>query len=131
MQLILMHQQLSGAQGFMVEDVAMFIGANVRVDQPEFAILHQPVGVLEVSSPSAHRFHFGSAQGDAGFELLQQKVVVRRGAVDRSVPLSAGRRIAPWLLFLLGTAFGGRVTNHKYPSTTPAPGFAILNRTSQ
>src|ERR1022692_161027 len=126
MQLILVHQQLPGTQGFMVEDVAVFVRTDVRVDQPEFAIFHQPVGVLEVSSSGAHGFHFGSAQGDAGFELLQQKVVVRRGAVDRSVPLSAGRRIAPWLLFLLGTACGGRVTNHKYPGTTPAPGFACL-----
>src|ERR1035438_8441328 len=106
-QLILVHQQLPRAQGFMVEDVAVFVRADVRIDQPEFAIFYQPVGVLEVSSSGAHGFHFGSAQGDTGFKLLQQKVVVRRGAVDRSVPLSAGGRIAPRLLFILGATCRG------------------------
>src|ERR1019366_5265646 len=82
------------------------------------------VGVLEVSSSSAHRFHLGSAQGDAGFELFQQKVVVRRGTVDRGVPLPAGGGIAPRLLFLFGTTCGGGLTGHKYPRATPAPGHA-------
>ena len=46
--LLFMDQQLAGAQGRVVEDVAVIIRADVAVEQPEFAVLEQSVGVFEV-----------------------------------------------------------------------------------
>ena len=66
-------QQLAGAQRSVVEDVAVVIGADVAVEQPEFAIFKQAIGVFEVGLAGADRFDLGAGQGDAGFKFFQQK----------------------------------------------------------
>ena len=79
----------------MVEDVAVLVGTDVGVDQPELAVLHQTVGIFQVRAPGANRLDLGAAQGDAGLKFFQQKVVVRRGPIlteaSRS-PLATGSR---------------------------------------
>src|SRR5271167_2428037 len=97
----------------MVENVAVLIRANVRIDQPKLAVLDKPVRILQVGAPATDGFDFGAAQSDARFELLQQKIVVRRSAIDRGIPLTAGGRIAPGLLLLvLRTITCLRLTSH-------------------
>ena len=39
----------------MIEDIAVFIRSDMGVEQPEFAIFEQPISVLEVGPPGAHR----------------------------------------------------------------------------
>src|ERR1039458_3360344 len=112
MQLVPVHQQLPGAQRFMVEDVAMFVRPNVRINQPQFAVFHQAIGVFQIGPSSADGLDLGAAQGDAGLELVQQKVVVRRSPVHRRVALAAGDRIAPDLFLFLRTGRRWYMTSH-------------------
>src|SRR3989442_11248259 len=54
------HQQLAGAQRSVVEDVAMLVGADVAVEQPEFAVFDEPIGIFKVGASSPDRFDLGS-----------------------------------------------------------------------
>src|SRR5450755_6413 len=96
----------------MIKDVAVLVNPDMRVDQPEFAVLHQAVSVLEVGSARTNRLHFGSAKSDTGFKFIQQEIVIRGGTIDRGIAQAAGRRIAPGLLFLLRATCGLRRTGH-------------------
>ena len=102
-----MNQQLSCAQRFVIEDVAVVIFTNVRVDEPQFAILDQAVSVLQVGAPVADGFDFGAAQSNSGLEFLEQEVIMRRRAIDCCVAQSAGCRIAPARLI----SFSGRAVD--------------------
>src|SRR5271157_1420992 len=117
MQLVFVYQQLPGAQGFMVKDVAMLVRADVRVDQPKLGVLYQTVGVLQVGASSADGFHLRASQSDPGFELLQQKVVVRSGAIDRSIALTAGGRVAPGLFLFLRMIACRQLASHRHQLT--------------
>ena len=66
----------------------------MHVEQKRLAVLDQAVGVLEVCLALADRLDLGAAQGHAGFEPLQQKVVVAGGAVLRGIAFAGGHRIA-------------------------------------
>ena len=66
----------------------------MQVEQKRLAVLDEAVGVFEVGLALADGFDLGPAQGHAGLELLQQKVVVAGDAIVRSVPLAAGHRVA-------------------------------------
>ncbi len=44
--------------------------------------------------PLADGLDLGAAQGDPGFEFVQQKVVMAGGAIVRGVPLSGSDRVA-------------------------------------
>src|SRR5271165_1009417 len=105
-QLATVNQQLARAQRLMIEDVAMLIDTNVRVDEPEFAILHQSISVFQVGAPAANGLHLRATQSNSGLELVQKEIIVRGSPIDRRVAQSAGRRIAPTLLLLLGTNCG-------------------------
>ena len=60
----------------MIEDIAVFIRSDMGVEQPEFAIFEQPISVLEVGPPGAHRLHLRTSQGNTGLKFLQQEVVM-------------------------------------------------------
>ncbi|SRR6266487_5302167 len=54
-ELFFMHQEFPRAQGSMVVDVAMFVGADMAVQEPEFAVFDQAVGVLQVDLAATDR----------------------------------------------------------------------------
>src|SRR5207247_7813397 len=56
-----MHEQLAGTQRSVVEDVAMLVGPDVAVKQPEFAIFDQAIGIFQVGPASSYRFDFRSS----------------------------------------------------------------------
>ena len=66
----------------------------MHVEQKRFAVLDEAVGVLEVGLALADGLDLGAAQGHAGFEPLQQEVVVAGGAVVRGVALAGGDGVA-------------------------------------
>ena len=45
----LVNQKLASAESGMVSVVAVIIGADVAVEEPEFSVLDEAVGVLEIS----------------------------------------------------------------------------------
>src|SRR5271169_1527023 len=104
----------------MIEDVSVLVNADVSIDQPEFAIFHQSVGVFEVGAPGTNGLDFSTAQSNAGLKFLQQKVVVGGGTIDRSITQAAGRRIAPALLFLFRTTCRLWRTGHGEKAHTSA-----------
>ena len=78
----------------------------MRIQQIGFAVFDDAVSVLEIGFALADGLHLGASQRDAGFEFVQQKVVMAGGAVDGGVPLAGGYRIA-LLGFLRGRLLRG------------------------
>src|SRR5581483_2109848 len=78
-------QELAGAQRVVVVDVAVLVGADVSVQQPELAVFDQAIGVFEVDTAAADRLDLGAGEYDAGLDLLGEGRVVRRSAVDGDV----------------------------------------------
>jgi hypothetical protein len=79
----------------------------MRIQQKRFAVLDDSVSIFEIRLAFANRFDFGASEGDAGFEFVEQKVVMTRGAVYRSISLTGGNWF-PRLRFLRGWI--GRLT---------------------
>ena len=78
-------QKFTRAQGIVVGKIPMRVGTDMTVQQPDFAGLHQPVGVFKIHSPVAGRFDLRSRQDDAGFKLFEDFVVMKRLPVYRNV----------------------------------------------
>ena len=76
----------------------MVVGADVAVEQPEFAIFQQSVGVFEVGLSGADRFDLGPGQGHSGLEFLQQEIVMGGHPVDRGIALAGGSGVAAGVL---------------------------------
>ena len=53
-QFVSVNQQLTSTERLVVEDVAVLVRADVGVDQPEFPVLHQAVGIFQVRPSAAH-----------------------------------------------------------------------------
>ncbi len=48
------HEQLAGAQGGVVVNVAMLVGADMGIQQPEFAIFYQAVRIFQIGEAAAY-----------------------------------------------------------------------------
>jgi hypothetical protein len=79
----------------------------MRIQQKRFAVLDDSVSIFEIRLAFANRFDFGTSEGNTGFEFIEQKVVMSRGTIDRSVALTGGDWF-PRLRFLRGWI--GRLT---------------------
>ena len=58
------------------------------IQQISFAVLDNPVRVLKICLTFANGLDFGAPERDAGFEFVQQKVIVAGRAVHGSVSLT-------------------------------------------
>jgi len=70
------HKQFAGAQGGVVVDVSVLVGADVGVEQKDFVVFDQAVGVLEVGQAGADGFDLGAGEGNSGLKFFQQEVVM-------------------------------------------------------
>ena len=66
----------------------------MHVEQKRLAVLDEAVGVLEIGLALADGLDLGSAQGDAGLEFLQQKVIMAGDPVVRGVALAGSHGVA-------------------------------------
>ena len=66
----------------------------MQVEQEGLAVFDQAIGILEVGVALADGLDLGSAEGDAGFKLFQEEVVVAGHAVVGRVALAAGDGVA-------------------------------------
>jgi len=60
----------------MVVDVAVFVGTDVGIEQPKFAVLDQAVGIFEVGEAAADRFASVPVKNHATLKFFQQEVVM-------------------------------------------------------
>ena len=98
--LVLVHQQLSCAGLVVVRYIAVRIGSDMQIEQEGLAVLDEAVRVLQVRFSFANGFDLGTAEGNAGLELLEQEVVVAGDPVMGGIALAGGHRIARLGLFL-------------------------------
>ncbi len=98
------HEQLAGAERGVVVNVAVLVGADVGVEQPEFAVLDQTVGVFKVGKAAANRFGLGSGKNYSTLKFFQQEVVMRSDPINGSIALTGGGRLAA--RGFLGTGLG-------------------------
>lgn len=79
----LVHEQLAGAHGILIKNIALFIGAYVGAYQKQFAVFDRAIAVLEINGAHAQGFDLGSGKRNAGFIGVLDKIVMPRLAVDR------------------------------------------------
>src|ERR1700739_470792 len=89
-----MQQEFSCSERLVIADIAMGIGPDVGVKQESLAVLDDSIGVLKIGLAFTDRLDLGSAKGHAGFESVEQKVIVAGSAVDRRVALAGGDGVA-------------------------------------
>ena len=82
--LALMHQQAARAHRVFVEDVALLIGADVHLTQPELTVLDLTPCVLEVQRAETNGLDLRAEQLDAGLEAFLNKIFVKRLLVFRN-----------------------------------------------
>src|SRR5512137_198448 len=75
-------QELALAERVMVEDVGRFVGADMALDQEHLARADLGVALLERDPAGPDRFHLAPDEGQAGFEGLEDDVIVRDRFVD-------------------------------------------------
>ena len=69
----------------MVEAVAKGVGRNHHLVQKELAVLNLSVGARQSGFAIPHHFDLGAQQLNPRLDLLENKIVVRRPAVDRQI----------------------------------------------
>jgi hypothetical protein len=74
--LFAMHQQLAGAQRGVVEDVAVLVGTDVGVQQPDRIVFDQAVGVLKIGEAAPDGLDLGPGEDHPGLKFFQQEVVM-------------------------------------------------------
>jgi hypothetical protein len=79
----------------------------MQIKQEGFAVLDEAVGVLQIGFSFPDGLDLGSAEGDAGLELLKEEVVVAGDPVMGGVALAGGHRIARLGLFLRSGGVAG------------------------
>ncbi len=117
----------------------------MHVEQKRLAVLDQPVGVLQVGFALADGLDLGAAQGHAGLEFFQEKVVVAGGAILGGVALAGSHGVAgphgflgperslgtiTWLVWR-GTAKYPRIFIVASARESDYPGPAVAGRTWQ
>ena len=74
--LALVHEQLTRAAGILVENIALFIGADVHAVDGKLPVLDDAVGVLQVDVALTDGLDLCPHKGDARLELFQNEIVV-------------------------------------------------------
>jgi hypothetical protein len=81
MNLIFVEQELARAERFVVPWTARTVLGDVSVDEPRATGLEIDEGVADVCLTLAESFDLGAMKDQSGFELLQEVVIVRGGAI--------------------------------------------------
>ncbi len=70
------HQELSRSKRLVVHDVAVGIGADVRIEEEYLVILDEGVAVGQVCKAHAKRLHLGALKRDSRFIGLLHEIIV-------------------------------------------------------
>src|SRR5208337_852489 len=96
----------------MIGKVAVVIGADVAVEEPEFAVLDNAVGVLEIGGAATDRLHFGSGENHPGLEFFEQEIVVTRVPVYSGVLFAGSGGLAARILLPIGLSLVRGLLGH-------------------
>jgi hypothetical protein len=88
------------------------IGADVAVEQPEFAIFDKAVGVFEIGRAATDRLYLGSREYDTSLEFFEQEILVTRVPVYSGVFLAGSGRLAARVLLPIGLDLVGSLLGH-------------------
>src|SRR5262245_33840105 len=83
----------------MVKDVSMYIGTDVRIQEPGLPILDKPIRIFEIGLTRTYRLNLCSAQGNSRFILLAQEVIVSSRAIHGGIAFAGSDRVPlyiPW-----------------------------------
>ncbi len=80
-ELLLVQQELSFAQGFVVVVAGVGVGRDVAVEQKEFAAADLAVRIPEVGAPLAERLDLATSEDEARLEAIFDEIVSERLAV--------------------------------------------------
>src|ERR1700687_982726 len=105
-------QKFAGTKGGMIGVVAVLIGADMAVEEPEFTILDQPVGVFEIGFAGSNGLHLGSGENNSGLEFFEQEIVVTRVPVYSGILLSGGGGLAARILLPIGLGLVRSLLGH-------------------
>jgi hypothetical protein len=103
----------------MIGVVAVLIGTDMAVEEPEFAVLEQAVGVLEIGLAGANGLYLGSGENDSGFEFFEQEIVMARVPINGSIFLAGGGRLAARILLPIGLGLVGGLLGHGTEEKVP------------
>ena len=73
-----MEQELPVAIGVVVLGRSLLVGRDVGADEPELAVANVREGALDLGAALAERLHLRPGQDQAGFDALEQVVLVAR-----------------------------------------------------
>ena len=76
--LTLVHEQAARADRVLIEDVALFIGADMHLPHPELSVLHAAPGVLEVQGAKPDGLDLRAEQLNARLEALLDEIFMKR-----------------------------------------------------
>jgi hypothetical protein len=79
------HQQALGAHRIPIENVAVFIGADMHAAGEELPVLDGAEGILEIHLTGADGFDLGPEKLDPGFKALKHKVFMKSLAILRDL----------------------------------------------
>jgi len=111
------HEQLTGAQWSVIVNVAVLVRADVSIEQPEFAVLDQTIGILKVGESAANRFCLGSGKNNTALKFFQQEVVMGSDPINGSIALTGGGGVAAWGFFRAGFGLVCGLAGHRMGSS--------------
>src|SRR5437660_1753735 len=117
-----MYKKFAGAQRSMVGVASMFVSPDMSIQEPEFAVFDQRIGILEIGATRPDGFNLRPGEHHSGFQLVFQKIIMTCGPVLRGIPLPGGDGIAlqvPGLIRfgLVNCMTGHDCTTGKLPAT--------------
>ena len=71
-----MHQQLLRAQGILVKDISLLIGADMHAEGKELAFVYVTVGILQIYVTCTERFYLCAEELDACLVGFKYKIIV-------------------------------------------------------
>jgi hypothetical protein len=72
-----MQQQLTRAFSIVLLMAGALVRLDVRVVKERFLVFDSREGTTEVGEAGTNRFHLGAGEADAGFELVQDLIIVK------------------------------------------------------
>src|SRR5215203_5259386 len=89
--LLFMYQELARPERVVVVDVAVGVVGDVRVLEPQLAVLRPNVCFAHIRMAISNRLRFGPCQDEPGLERFEDMVVVKGTTIVNEIPIRHAR----------------------------------------